>query len=65
MPWDTNRAGIRHAVLQPQSQEAREREAVVDQKFGGFVRQIVPRLDNQGLEHRHRVEGRTTALSFV
>ncbi|EGE46695.1 Hypothetical protein APO_2757 [Acetobacter pomorum DM001] len=60
-----DRFGIRHAVRQPQSQKAHERQAVVDQILCPFIRQIVQRLDDQNFEHQHRIKRRTSAFTSV
>jgi hypothetical protein len=56
-----NRARVGNRVRQAQPQEPHERQAVVDEELGAFVRQIVRRLDHQDLEHQHRVERRPSA----
>ena len=56
---------IRHPVGQAEPEKAHEREPVVDQELGAVVAEIVLRLDDQDLEHHHRVERRAAALGAV
>jgi hypothetical protein len=56
---------IRHPVGQPEPEKAHEREPVVDQELGAVVAEIVLSLDDQDLEHHHRVERRPAALGAV
>src|ERR1700688_2523272 len=48
---------VRHRVLEPEVQEAHEREPVADQVFELLVSQIVQRLQHQDFEHQDRVVG--------
>jgi hypothetical protein len=49
------RGGVRHRILQPQTQEAHERQPVAHLVFHLFVGQVVQRLHHQCLEDQHRV----------
>ena len=60
-----DRLGVRHPVTQPKTQEAHERQPVVDQKLRLVVAETVLRLDHQDLEHQHRVVRRPPALRSV
>ena len=42
-----------------------ERQAIVDQELGALVREFVRRLNDESLEHRHRIEWRTPALRTI
>jgi len=57
-----DRGGIGHSAFQPDAQEALERQPVLDLEFGCLVRQRIQRLQNQDLEHEHRIERRSSAL---
>lgn len=57
-----NRIGVRHRIGQAQPEEAHERQPVLDQILGPFIRQAMRRLQDQDLEHEHMVERRAPAL---
>jgi hypothetical protein len=48
--------GTRFSVSQPETEKAHEREPVVDQELGAVVAKIVLHLNDQDLEHHHRVK---------
>src|SRR3974390_2394392 len=50
---------------QAQSEEAHERQPVVDQELRAFVRQIVGGLDDEDLEHHDRIKWRPAALRAI
>lgn len=58
-----HRRCIRHRAVQPEPQEALERQAVLDLELRPFVRQRVERLEHEDFEHEHGVEWRTPALA--
>ena len=60
-----DRIGVGNRVGQPQSEEAHERQPVLDQIFAALVRQRMHRLQDQHLEHEHMIERRPTALRAV
>jgi hypothetical protein len=60
-----DRARVRHPVGQAETEEAHERQAIIDQELGTLVRQVVGGLDDQHLEHHHRVERRPTATRTI
>ena len=60
-----DRARVRHAVAEREPEEAHEGEPVVDEVLGPLVGQVVGRLDDQHLEHHHRIERRTAALRAI
>ena len=57
--------GIRHAIRQPQTKEAHEGQAVVNQVFRPLLGQIVQHLDDQNSEHQHWIKRQATALASV
>ncbi len=61
----SDRFGIGHPVRQSQTEETHEGQAVVDQIFRSLVGEIVQRLDDQDLEHQHRIERATAAFAPI
>lgn len=57
-----DRGGIGYGAFQPDAQEALKREPVLDLKLGRIVGQRIQCLQNQDLEHEHRIERRAPAL---
>ncbi len=49
----------------PSPRRSHERQAIVDRELGAFVREIVPRLNDEDLEHHDRIERRTPALRAI
>jgi hypothetical protein len=60
-----DRARIRHSIGQAEAEEAHERQAVVDQELAALIGQGVGGLDDQHLEHHHRIEWRPAAARTV
>lgn len=60
-----DRLGVRHLVGKPETEKPHERQPVLDLKFGLIVRQVVERLQDQNLEHKDRIIGRSAALRTV
>ncbi len=60
-----DRAGVGNPVGERQAEEAHERHAIVDEKLGALVREIVHCLDDEDFEHHHRIEGRPSTLRAI
>jgi len=56
---------VGNPVGKAQAQKPHERQPVVDQELGVFVREIVGRPNDQDLEHHHTIERRPPALRSV
>jgi len=52
--------GVRHRSVEPKTQEARKRQAVLDLELRGIIRKRIKRLERQDLEHQHRIERRAS-----
>ena len=65
LPEQPHRLGVRHRILEAEPEEAHERQPVPDLELGRVVRQRVERLQDQDLEHQHRVIGRPAALRSI
>ena len=65
LPEQPDRPGVGHAVVEAEPEDAHERKAVVDQEFRAFVGQVVGGLDDQNLEHHHRIERRAAAALAI
>ena len=60
-----DRLRVRDLVLQARPQETHERQPVANQELRTVVPEIVLHLNDQGLEHEHRVIGRASALPAI
>ena len=60
-----DRLRVRHPVLERQTDEAHERQPVLQLVLGLVVRERIERLQHQDLEHQHRVVRRPAALGPV
>ena len=60
-----NRARVGNAVGEAEPKKPHERQAVVDQELRALVGEIVGALNDQHLEHHHRIERRSPALRSV
>lgn len=60
-----DRLGIRHLVAEPQPEKAHEGQPVLNLEFGLVVRQPIKRLQNQDLEHHHRIVRRPATLGAI
>lgn len=64
-PKQPDRLGVGNPVREAQSQEAHERQSVVDGIIGAFIRQCIDRLYHQNFEHQNRVKRREATLCSV
>ncbi|SJM34849.1 hypothetical protein BQ8482_530019 [Mesorhizobium delmotii] len=65
LPKQQDRLGVVNVVAEPQPEEAHEGKPVLDLELGLIVRETVERLQNQDLEHHHRIKGRPTAFGAI
>jgi len=61
-PIKPDRARIGNPVRKPQPKEPHERQPVIDQELGAFVRQIVDSVDDQHLQHHDGIVGRAATV---
>ena len=65
LPEGPDRVAIRRFIPQPKPQETHVGQPVGDQKLGPLVGKVVQCLQDQDLQHHHRVEWRATAFRPV
>ena len=56
---------IRRAVAERQPKETQPTQAIPDHEFHPGIRQVVLRLQDQRLEHHHRIERRPATLGTI
>ncbi len=65
VPEQLDRVLVRRRPAEIKAQEAHPGQPVPDHELHPCVAQIMLGLQDQGLEHRHRIEGRTSSLGSV
>jgi hypothetical protein len=64
LPKQPNGFGVRHAVVQSQSQKPLKTQPIVDLKLHRVVRNAVPFLQHDDLKHHHAVKRRPSPRPF-